>query len=165
MPLLCKKAFKMTIHHGVSLIDRISITLVYSVRRDTTEPLNFAGFRESKFENFLYVHSLSVANSGDLFLSLYLPRVLIKLRFKSVYRLVYRAPCHAILTTRHPFNAAVKLYTALYRSKLCFWAMFQILSSESCLYGNFLFRHSLKIMIKWCITILKIHSRWISHFL
>ena len=91
MPLLCKKAFKMTIHHGVSLIDRISITLVYSVRRDTTEPLHFAGFRESKFENFLYVHSLSVANSGDVFLSLYLPRVLIKLRFKLVYRLVYRA--------------------------------------------------------------------------
>ena len=98
-----KKAFKVTIHHGVSLIDRISITFVYSVRRYTTEPLNFAGFGHVKFQDFLCVHSLSVGNSGDLFLSLYLPRVGKKLPFKMVYRLVYRAPCHAILTTKHTF--------------------------------------------------------------
>lgn len=113
MPELRKKAFKMTKHHGASLIDKISITFVYSVRRSTVEPLNFAGFRVAKFEDFLCVHSLSVVNSGDMLLSLYLPRVVKKLQLKMVLRLVYRAPCHAILTARHTCNTTIKLYTAL----------------------------------------------------
>ena len=103
----------MTKHHGVSLIDKISITFVYSVRRSTIEPFNFAGFRVVKFKDLLCVHSLSVVNSGDLFLSLYLPRVAKKLRFKMVLRLVYRAPCHAILIARHTCNTTINFYTAL----------------------------------------------------